>query len=37
MNKIQINLLKLGEKFCPTPKRNTGELQKDLKRFERKC
>ena len=36
LNKDQINLLKLGLKFCPTPKRNIGGLRKDLKEFERK-
>ena len=30
-----MNLLKLGLKFCPTPKSNI-ELRKDLKEFERK-
>ena len=32
----QVNLLKLGLKFCPTPQSNIPELQKDLKEFERK-
>ena len=36
LNKDQINLLKLGLKFCPTPKSNIEELKKDLKEFERK-
>ena len=31
-----MNLLKLGFKFCPTPRRNIGELKKDFKEFERK-
>ena len=32
----QIDLLKLGTKFCPTPKANIIELKNDLKEFERK-
>ena len=31
LNKVQINLLKLGFKFCPTPKSNIGELKKTSK------
>ena len=32
----QIDLLKLGLKFCPTPKSNITELKEDVKDFERK-
>ena len=32
----QIDILKLGLKFCPTPKSNITELKGDLKEFERK-
>ena len=35
LNKDQINVLKLGLKFCPTPRSNIRELEKDLKGFER--
>lgn len=31
-----MEILKLGLKFCPTPKSNIAELKKDLKEFERK-
>ena len=37
LNKNQINFLKLGLKFCLTPKSNIGELKNDLKEFEIKC
>ena len=37
MNIDQIDVLKLGLKFCPTPKSNIPELKEDLREFERKC
>ena len=36
LSKDQINVLKLGLKFCPTPNSNIPELKRDLKEFERK-
>ena len=36
MDTHQIDLLKLGTKFCPTPRANIIELKNDLKEFERK-
>ena len=36
LTKDQIDVFKLGLKFCPTPKSNIPELKKDLKDFERK-
>ena len=36
MGQNQIDLLKLGQKFYPTPKSNQGEIEMDLKEIERK-
>ena len=36
LTKDQIDVLKLGLKFCPTPKSNITELKGDLREFERK-
>ena len=36
LSKDQIDVLKLGLKFCPTPKSNLMDVKADLKEFERK-